>query len=89
MAHTVRIEDNGVTLHLPPPPDRCSKACSASDGAGFRWAAGAAAAASARSRSGRRIPTRATSCDHVDDDDRNHRRLLACRVSLRRPFREG
>ena len=24
--------------------------------------------------------TRAMSCDHVDDDDRNHRRLLACRV---------
>jgi len=80
MAHTVRIEDNGVTYTCAPTESllegmqRLGRR-----GIPMGCRGGGCGVCKVEILDGE-FRTRATSCDHVDDDDRNHRRLLACRV---------
>lgn len=80
MAHTVRIEDNGVTYTCAPTESllegmqRLGRR-----GIPMGCRGGGCGVCKVEILDGG-FRTRAMSCDHVDDDDRNHRRLLACRV---------
>ena len=80
MAHTVRIEDNGVTYTCAPTESllegmqRLGRR-----GIPMGCRGGGCGVCKVEILDGE-FRTRAMSCDHVDDDDRNHRRLLACRV---------
>ena len=66
MAHTVSIEDNGV-----------SYTCAPTESVGCR---GGGCGVCKIEILGGEFQTKVMSSDHVNDDDRAHRRLLACRV---------
>ena len=80
MAHTVRIEDNGVTYTCAPTESllegmqRLGRR-----GIPMGCRGGGCGVCKVEILEGE-FSTRAMSRDHVDDDDRRHRRLLACRV---------